>query len=70
MDFINASISGTEKVLSLFALIFSSKNFAFSLNSEIAIFKTSSPPEISIISSLIEYSKSPLFSVLKTRKIG
>jgi hypothetical protein len=55
MDFINASISGTEKVLSRFSLIDFNKKRAFSLNSKIGIFRTSSLPETKTISSCIEY---------------
>lgn len=69
-DCINFSISGTENVVFLFSLIAFKRSKAFYLNSFIGIFNTSSSPEIKIISSWIEYSKSPLFSERKTLIIG
>jgi hypothetical protein len=48
IEFINSSISGTEKVRSRFPLIAFKRNKAFVLNSSIGIFKTCSSPEIKI----------------------
>ena len=70
IDCIKSSISGTENVLSRFSLIALRRNRALTLNCSIGIFKTCSSPEINMISSLIEYSKSPLFSERRILIIG